>query len=69
VARLVRSFDMAAPIEPGQPIALETAREALRRVKAVEDALREVCDDECVNNLPDNVREIFVKLGEMLYAP
>jgi hypothetical protein len=69
VARLAQSVDMAPPIEPGGPIASETAREALRRVKAIEDALRVVCDDKCVDNLPDEVREIFIKLGELLYAP
>jgi plasmid stability protein len=68
VARLAQSLDMPEPIEPGGPIASETAREALRRVKAIEDALRVVCDDKCVDNLPDNVREIFVKLSDLLYA-
>jgi hypothetical protein len=69
VARLAQSFDIGAPIEPGEPVASATAREALRRIKAIEDALRAVCDDKCVNSLPDDVREIFVKLGELLYAP
>jgi hypothetical protein len=69
VARLVRSFDMATPIEPGEPIPSEAAREALRRVKAIEDALRVVCEDEHTQDLPDDVRSIFVKLGELLYVP
>jgi hypothetical protein len=48
VARLAQSFDMAAPeIEPGEPIASETAREALRRVRVIEDALRVLCSEDC----------------------
>jgi hypothetical protein len=41
----------------------------LLRIKAIEDALRAVYDDKRVKDLPDDVREIFVKLGEMLYVP
>ena len=77
VARLAQSFDMAAPgFEPGEVPTSPTARKALAlaekneaRIKAVEDALRVVCDDECVKDLPDDVREVFVKLGELLYVP
>jgi hypothetical protein len=47
VARLAQSFDMAAPIEPGGPIASDTATEALRRVRVVEDALRVLGSNDC----------------------
>jgi hypothetical protein len=69
VARLAQSFDMAAPIEPGEPVASETAREALRRVKAIEDALRVVCDDEYIDSLPADLQAIFIKLGTLLHTP
>jgi hypothetical protein len=75
VALLQRSVDML-PDEPGEPVASETAMKALElaeknetRIKAIEDALRAVYDDKRVNDLPDDVREIFVKLGETLYVP
>jgi hypothetical protein len=61
VARLARSFDMAAPeIDPGDVPASPTAREALAlakdnllRTKAIEEALRAICSEDayldCLN--------------------
>jgi hypothetical protein len=74
VARLAQSFDMAAPeIDPGDVPTSPTARKALalakdnqRRIKAIEDALRAVCDDKYIDPLPDKVADIFLALGTLL---
>jgi Arc-like DNA binding domain len=75
VARLAQSFDMATPIDLGEVPTSPTAMKALTlaekneaRIKEIEDALRVVCDEEHTKDLPDDVRSIFVKLGEMLYS-
>jgi hypothetical protein len=77
VARLAQSFDMATPeidqsdvpTSPAAKDALALARRNEARIKAIEDALRVVCDDEYIDRLPDKLQRIFIKLGTLLHTP
>jgi hypothetical protein len=77
VARLAQSFDMATPeidqsdvpTSPAAKDALALARRNEARIKAIEDALRVVCDDEYIDRLPTDLQAIFIKLGTLLHAP
>ena len=67
VARLAQSFDMAAPIEPSAPIASETARAALRRVRVVEDALRVLGSNDCyLDILNEPAQELLAEILDKL---
>jgi hypothetical protein len=67
VARLAQSFDMAAPIEPSAPIASETARAALRRVRVVEDALRVLGSNDCyVDILNEPAQKLLAEILDKL---
>jgi hypothetical protein len=74
VARLAQSFDMGAPevdlgdvpTSPTAKHALALAKNSQHRIKAIEDALRAVCDDKYIDPLPDQVSKIFIELSRRL---